>query len=176
MLSPKLLIGCVVLFASGASIGRSSFSETETGFASTVANQTVPNQVVVSQTVVTQDLMPRTTPRIELTGKWESNVFGHQTLTTRPDGTATISMTLTALAIPIYGRKVELDLEWTLNGAYLTQRIVGGSPERSVEKLIRKYGDTHEYLVVEHDANYLLVRDTTGGSDPVRWTAVEHDR
>lgn len=169
MLSPKLLIGCVVLFASGASIGRSSFSET--GAASSLAKQTL-----VTQTLANQDLMPRTTPGIELTGKWESNVFGHQTLTTRPDGTATISMTLTALAIPIYGRKVELDLEWSLNGAYLTQRIVGGSPERSVEKLIRKFGDTHEYLVVEHDANYLLVRDTTGGSDPVRWTAVEHDR
>lgn len=160
MLSPKPLIACVVIFASGASFCRSSNSET--GTASTVANPTVVNS----------DLMSQNSDTIEVVGKWESAAFGHQMLTTRPDGTATISMTLTPFAVPIYGRKVSLDLEWTLNGRYLTQRIVGGTPERSVEKLIRRYGDTHEYLLVEHDADHLVVKDTTGRGDLVRWTAV----
>ena len=161
MLSSKQCIACVVIFVSVASIGCSSNSETSSAF------------TVVNQTVVDQDLKTPTDGKIELAGQWESTVFGHQTLTTRPDGTATISMTLSPFAIPIYGRKINLDLEWTLNGQYLTQRIVGGSPERSVKKLIQKYGDTHEYLLVEHDANHLLVRETTGDGDPVRWTAAE---
>ena len=112
------------------------------------------------------------TGTIELVGMWESSAFGRQILTIQPDGTGTISMTLTPFAVPIYGRKVNLELQWTLNGKYLTQHIVGGSPARSVEKLIRKYGATHEYLVVEHDATELLVKDITAGGDPVRWTAV----
>jgi hypothetical protein len=82
-------------------------------------------------------------------------------------------MTLAPLAVPIYGRKVQLELEWTLSGSYLTQRIVGGTPQRSVEKLIRKFGDTHKYRVVTHDANHLLVQETAGHGEPVRWTAVE---
>jgi hypothetical protein len=164
MLSPKPLIICVVVLASFASIGRSS--DSETGSASSGVNRLA----------VKKELMSQPEGKIELVGQWESTVFGRQTLTARPDGTGTIAMTLTPLAIPIYGRKVNLDLEWTLNGRYLTQRIVGGSPERSVEKLIRKFGDTHEYLVVEHSANHLLVKQTTGESDPVRWTAVKSDR
>jgi hypothetical protein len=161
MLSLKPLILCVVILASGVSIGRASASETGSPASA------------VKQSGVKKDLTAQPGGKIQLAGQWESTAFGRQTLTARPDGTATIAMTLSAFAVPIYGRKVNLDLEWELNGKYLTQRIVGGSPERSVEKLIRKFGDTHEYLVVEHSASHLLVKQTTGGSDLVRWTAVK---
>lgn len=161
MLHPKLLFACVVLLTSGTSTSHSSLLKTTSVTA------------IAHQTVVSQDSSSSEVGKIELVGKWESRTFGHQTLTTRPDGTATISMRLTPLAIPIYGRKIDLDLEWTLNGRYLTHRIVGGSPERSVRKLIQKYGDTHQYLLVEHDAGQLLVKDINGHSEPVRWTTVE---
>lgn len=155
----KLLIASLVLFTTTAPASRSSVLETNSVAAA------------VQHDGGEQDL---TTPEVVgIVGQWESRAFGHQTLTTRPDGTATISMTLTPLAIPIYGRKIELDLEWTLDGRYLTQRIVGGSPERSVKKLIQKYGDTHEYLLVEYDAGQLVVKDTNGLSEPVRWTAIK---
>lgn len=163
MLISKLLIATVIVFVSGVSIVRTS--ESKTRAASTTVVETVKTE-----------LESHTPAAINFVGVWESNVLGHQTLTARPDGTATISMTLTPLAVPIYGRKVSLDLEWTLSGSYLTQRIVGGTPERSVGKLIRKFGDTHRYRVVTHDANHLLVQETAGRGKPVRWTAVEAAR
>ena len=63
-----------------------------------------------------------------IVGTWEAQQFGHQILTTRPDGTATIKMSLTPMAAVLYGRQVTLDLLWTLDGEVLTQQIIGGSP------------------------------------------------
>jgi|GEM_PF-1589963 len=105
-------------------------------------------------------------------GTWEATQFGHQVLTTRPDGTATIKMSLTPLAAVLYGRQVTLDLRWTLDGQLLTQHIIGGSPSRSVEKLIAKFGDTQKFRVLETKRDQLLVAKALADSHPVCWTAV----
>ncbi len=105
-------------------------------------------------------------------GTWEAQQFGHQILTTRPDGTATIKMSLTPMAAIIYGRQVTLDLLWSLDGEVLTQQIIGGSPARSVEKLIAKFGDTQKFRVLETKPDQLLVAKAQADSSPVCWTAV----
>ena len=105
-------------------------------------------------------------------GTWEATQFGHQILTTRPDGTATIQMSLTPMAAVLYGRQVTLDLLWTLDGQVLTQHIIGGSPARSVEKLIAKFGETQTFRVIEARRDQLLVAKAQPGSRPVCWTAL----
>ena len=105
-------------------------------------------------------------------GTWEAQQFGHQILTTRRDGTATIEMSLTPMAAVLYGRQVTLDLLWTLDGEVLTQHIIGGSPARSVEKLIAKFGDTQQFRVLETRRDQLLVAKAQAESSPVCWTAV----
>ena len=105
-------------------------------------------------------------------GTWEAKQFGHQILTTRPDGTATIKMSLTPMAAVLYGRQVTLDLLWTLDGEVLTQHIVGGSPARSVEKLIARFGETQQFRVLETKRDQLLVAKSQADSNPVYWTAV----
>ena len=105
-------------------------------------------------------------------GTWEATQFGHQILTTRPDGTATIQMSLTPMAAVLYGRHVTLDLLWTLDGQMLTQHIIGGSPARSVEKLIAKFGETQTFRVLETRRDQLLVAKAQPDSRPVCWTAV----
>jgi hypothetical protein len=105
-------------------------------------------------------------------GTWEAQQFGHQILTTRSDGTATIKMSLTPMAAVLYGRQVTLDLLWTLDGEVLTQHIIGGSPARSVEKLIAKFGETQQYRVLETRRDQLLVSKAQADSNPVCWTAV----
>ncbi len=105
-------------------------------------------------------------------GTWEAQQFGHQILTTRPDGTATIKMSLTPMAAVLYGRQVTLDLLWTLDGEVLTQHIVGGSPARSVEKLIARFGETQQFRVLETKRDQLLVAKSQADSNPVCWTAV----
>ena len=160
MLTPRFLIVSLLLFSSGCTSPGLHDSKVDSA------------PLTVSGLPVKSDFEPRSDETIKLVGEWESATFGHQTLTTRPDGTATISMSLSAVAVPIYGRIVNLDLQWILKGKYLTQHIVGGSPKRSVEKLIKRYGATHEYLLVEHDAEHLLVKDMTAGGNPIRWPAV----
>lgn len=160
MLTLRVLVTCLILFAQGGTLP--CLSDSGNRFVPATLDEPLVNLVPES----------RKSEAIDLPGVWESTVFGRQTLTIRHDGTGTLAMTLTPFAVPIYGRKVNLDLQWTLNGKYLTQHIVGGSPQRSVEKLIKRYGSTREFLLVEHDADYLLVRDITAGADPVRWTAV----
>ena len=105
-------------------------------------------------------------------GTWEAQLFGRQILTTRPDGTATIKMSLTPMAAVLYGRQVTLDLLWTLDGEVLTQHIIGGAPARSVEKLIAKFGVTQRFRVLETKRDQLLVANAKSDSSPVCWTAV----
>ncbi len=107
-----------------------------------------------------------------LVGNWEATRFGHQVLTARPNGTATIDITLTPMAAVLYGRHVTLDLIWTLDGNVWTQTIVGGSPAKSVKKLIAKFGGTQCYHVLECQNDYLLVSNGDRDSEPIRWNAV----
>ncbi len=107
-----------------------------------------------------------------IVGNWEASHLGHQILTARPDGTATIEMSLTPMAAVLYGRHVTLNLRWTLNGNLLTQQIIGGSPANSVKKLIAKFGGTQCYRIMECQFDHLLVSNSNSDSEPIRWTAV----
>lgn len=112
-------------------------------------------------------------PSLEtIVGNWEATYLGRQVLTTRPDGTATIEMCLTPMAAVAYGKRITLDLRWTLEGSELTQTIVGGAPENSVRKLIAKFGSTQCYRVLEFQRDHLLVSNSKADSKPIRWTAV----
>ena len=98
-----------------------------------------------------------------LIGDWHSAKFGTQTLSTHADGTAVLKMHLSTLAAVLYGRDVTLQLQWKLDGNSLTQRVVGGSPEHSVEKLTRRYGNSYSYRIVELTGSQLIVEDTSTG-------------
>ncbi len=128
--------------------------------------------VSVSQPGARDSATEHEDPIGSIIGTWEAQQFGHQILTTRPDGTATIKMSLTPMAAVIYGRQVTLDLLWSLDGEVLTQHIIGGSPARSVEKLIAKFGDTQTFRVLETKPDQLLVAKAQTDSSPVCWTAV----
>ena len=111
-----------------------------------------------------------------LVGTWETSKFGRQVLTARSNGTATMDMSFSALPAAIYGRRVTLQLTWTLEGDSLTQKIVGGSPQRSVEKLIRKYGDTCKYRLLSQNPEQLLVVDVNSGGEPICWVASNSEK
>ncbi len=106
-----------------------------------------------------------------LVGNWKSSQFGTQTLNTRPDGTATLTMRLSTMAAVLYGRELTLELKWTLEGQTLTQHVVGGTPEKGVQKLTRKFGDTYTYRVVEATPAQLVVEDASTGKTS-HWSAL----
>ncbi len=100
---------------------------------------------------------------LQIVGTWQSAQFGRQTLTTKSDGTAELKMRLTPMAAVLYGKEVTLQLKWTLDGDNLTQHVVDGSPERSVQKLTQKYGHTYSYRILKLSDSQLVVEDTTSG-------------
>ncbi len=106
-----------------------------------------------------------------LIGSWKSSQFGTQTLNTRPDGTATLTMRLSTMAAVLYGRELKLELKWSLQGTTLTQQVISGVPEQGFRKLTRKFGDTYTYRVVEATRTQLVVEDTTTGKTS-RWDAL----
>ena len=128
--------------------------------------------ISVTKSVVRNSPTVHEEARERVIGTWEAQQYGHQILTTRSDGTATIKMSLTPMAAVLYGRQVTLELLWTLEGKILTQRIIGGAPVRSVEKLIAKFGDTQQFRVLETKRDRLLVAKVQANSSPVCWTAV----
>jgi len=104
-------------------------------------------------------------------GNWQSSQFGTQTLNTRPDGTATLKMRLNTMAAVLYGRELSLELKWTLEGETLTQHVVGGTPEKGVQKLTRKFGETYTYRVIEATPAQLVVEDASTGKTS-HWSAL----
>lgn len=167
MLRSNIFLAWVFLLCVGCADARATHSMNH----SVIPDVAVTPLKMLKPVAVTAELQNDRTA--SLIGTWEASKLGHQTLTNRPDGTATIDMSLTPLAAALYGRRVTLDLKWTLDGDYLTQTIVGGSPARSVDKLVRKYGDTFKYKLLDRNAGQLLVADVSGSSEPVRWTAVK---
>lgn len=119
---------------------------------SQAGDQTIPDPPLTDQSISDR-----------LIGEWQSAKFGRQTLTTNADGTAVLRMHLNTMAAILYGREVTLQLEWKLNGPVLTQQVVGGSPERSVSKLTRKYGTKYCYQIVTLSDRELIVEDTSTG-------------
>jgi hypothetical protein len=106
-----------------------------------------------------------------VTGTWRLQRYGTHVLTTHPDGTATMQMKMNRLAALSYGKELRLDLRWTMEEGVLTKRVVGGSPESAVARLIRDYGDTYDYRILEQTSDYLLVEDLASPGTPVRWEA-----
>ncbi len=160
MFKPRMIPVCIFLVAFGCAAGTVIRPVAETESEAVTLLETKDSATAQEQMIDS------------LVGTWEATQFGHQILTTRPDGTATINMSLTPMAAVIYGRQVTLDLLWTLDGEVLTQHIVGGSPARSVEKLIAKFGDTQQFRVLETSPDQLLVAKAKSESTPVCWTAV----
>ncbi len=107
----------------------------------------------------------------KIIGNWQSTSFGTQLLKAKSDGTAELKMRLSTMAAVLYGRDVTLQLEWKFDGTTLTHHIVGGSPERSVHKLIQKFGESFAYDVVELTGDHLTVKDVATGKT-CYWDAV----
>lgn len=140
--------------------------------AATIAQSTAPSNGAAKFPVGQNHTSDHGLTISSIVGNWEASHLGHQILTARPDGTATIEMSLTPMAAVLYGRHVTLNLRWTLDGNLLTQQIIGGSPANSVKKLIAKFGGTQCYRIMECQLDHLLVSNSNSDNEPIRWTAV----
>jgi hypothetical protein len=112
------------------------------------------------------------TLRERLIGTWKTSKFGEQVITHGADGKAVMEMKLNRLAAMLYGKTMTLNMEWSVEGGMVKHHIVSGTPENKVAKLIRDFGDTYSYRVVDVDATEAVLEETDEPEKQTRWELV----
>ena len=110
-----------------------------------------------------------------LVGTWKTTSWGEQVLTNNVDGTASLDVELNRLAAIRYGREMELELEWTIENGILSHTLVGGSPQRKVDRLIHDFGASTEYRVVEITDSELVLEELEDPDEQHVWKSITDD-
>jgi hypothetical protein len=105
-----------------------------------------------------------------LIGTWTTKAFGTQELTNFSDGTARLDVTLNRLGALRYGKSLTLDLVWTVQNGVMTHTVQGGTPPAKVDRLVRDWGKTLEYEIVEVTDTHMLL-EKPDDDDQTRWDA-----
>jgi hypothetical protein len=74
-----------------------------------------------------------------------------------------------------YGKSLQLDLEWTVEGGVLRHKVVGGSPPEKVARLVRDWGTTLEYEIVEVTDSHMLLEKPDEDDEQTRWEAASDE-
>ncbi len=112
------------------------------------------------------------TLRERLIGTWKTTKFGEQVITHGADGKAVMEMKLNRLAAMLYGKTMTLNMEWRVEDGMVKHHIVSGTPENKVAKLIRDFGDTYSYRVVDVDATEAVLEESDEPEKQTRWELV----
>lgn len=106
----------------------------------------------------------------KLVGTWTTQSFGTQELTNFSDGTARLDVTLNRLASLRYGKSLRLDLVWTVQNGVMRHTVKGGSPPEKVARIVKDWGSTLEYEVIEVAETHILL-EKPNDDDRSRWDA-----
>lgn len=109
----------------------------------------------------------------QLIGVWQQHKHGERTLRVNADGTATVQVELNMLGALMYGKRMTLQLNWSLDGDVMTQTISSGTPPESVQRLIRDWGNRREYRVIDVSHEHLILSEVGDDGDHDVWTSVE---
>lgn len=110
-----------------------------------------------------------------LVGTWKTKAWGEQVLINNADGTASLDVALNRLAAIRYGREMELSLEWTVEEGILRHRVVSGSPQRYVDRLIHDFGASSDYRIVEVSDTAMVLEEIDNPEKQHVWEAVVED-
>lgn len=105
-----------------------------------------------------------------LIGTWTTKAFGTQELTNYSDGTARLDVTLNRLGALRYGKSLRLDLDWTVQNGVMRHTVKGGSPPEKVARLVKDWGKTLEYEVIEATETHILL-EKPNEDDQSKWVA-----
>lgn len=121
--------------------------------------------------------LPATSPlstdaqtRQQLMGVWTHLANGQQWIENRPDGTARMFLQLDFLASLLYGGDIHLDLKWEVKNGILTHQVISGTPPENVQKLVRDYGWTRTYQILETGDGYMKLESVGGVPEREDWT------
>lgn len=133
---------------------------------STASEAAVPPEAPPSGRLTDDEL------RQKLLGTWRLNDYGTRVVTNRPDGTASMDVTIGFPWSLAYGGALDLELTWTVEDGVLTHTIVSGTPEKDVDRLIRDFGAGRSSRILSITSEVLDLEELTKSRDRYRWEAV----
>lgn len=94
-----------------------------------------------------QKAQPTSTPfdPKRLVGCWRDGFCGQRTLTLKTDGSATMLLELDFTGRLLYGKSLEFDMRWSLDGSTLSFEILTGRPGDAARSAIKLWGEAFEY-------------------------------
>ncbi len=108
-----------------------------------------------------------------LPGRWRTQAYGIQTIENRDDGSAQLVCELDFLSSLLYGKRLELVLEWSLKDGLLTHTIVSGEPADKVARLLADEGASRTYRILELTEDRLRLQNVDAPEKVLLWTRVK---
>lgn len=108
----------------------------------------------------------------DLVGRWLLDRSIRREIDIRPDGTASMKVTLDFLTSLVYGKELTLNLNWTLQGDLLTHTVVSGVPQENVDRLVSQYGASMTYRVVESNPNGMVLEGPLNSKSREDWKPI----
>lgn len=112
-------------------------------------------------------------PLEKVVGEWGLSNGIKRKIDVRPDGTATMHVRLDLLGSLLYGQEMTLELSWNVKDDVMSHSIISGEPKRNVDRMIRDYGDSRHYRIVELNDDILLLEDFEESPTTYRWVRPE---
>lgn len=108
--------------------------------------------------------------KAQLVGYWFHSESGEHWIENRADGTSRMLLKLDFVASLLYGEQTTMELTWGVKDGMLTNTIVSGAPQPNVDSLVKGFGMTRSYSILEATPERMLLesRDEKKKQDP--WT------
>jgi len=103
----------------------------------------------------------------QLVGQWKDSFFGTRTLILKADGTARMILDLDLTGRLLYGKRLEFDMEWSVEGAVVTIDILKGTPEKPARSAMNTWGERYVYLLDCVEDHQVEMRDSDGSMNYV---------
>ena len=91
----------------------------------------------------------------QLVGCWRDGFCGQRTLTLKADGSATMLLELDFAGRLLYGKTLEFDLQWSLDGSTLSFEILTGRPVDAAKSAMKLWGEAFDYRIELVDNEHL---------------------
>jgi hypothetical protein len=185
----RLVIGMFLLGSCIAGCGDSTVSPTASGATVATAKDSPPQglQTSVAPSVVdvhpaadsaralsslktSATEKPKETPAATLTqvdpsrlvGCWQDSFFGKRTLILKADGTARMVLDLDFAGQLLYGKRLDFDMRWSLDGAKVVIEIISGRPEKAAKSAMKTWGEIYEYNLECVEDHEVQMRSSDG--------------
>jgi hypothetical protein len=94
-------------------------------------------------------------------GIWTHSENGDHWIENRPDGTARMLLKLDFFASLLYGKQAHMDLTWDVKDGVLTHTVVSGTPIANVNNIVKDYGKSRHYTILETTPERMLLQSLT---------------